>query len=48
MILPKRGEVWLAEFGLAAKVRPVRIFSVPFADQLLRVELTFARSLRIH
>ena|SRR5688572_23069009 len=28
----KRGEVWLADLGLAAKVRPVLVISVPFTD----------------
>ena len=32
MANPKRGEVWLADLGLAAKVRPVLVVSVPFAD----------------
>ena len=29
---PKRGEVWLCDCGMVEKVRPVLIFSVPFAD----------------
>jgi hypothetical protein len=29
---PERGEVWLADLGLAAKVRPVLVVSVPFGD----------------
>jgi mRNA interferase MazF len=29
---PQRGEVWLADLGLAAKVRPALIISVPFKD----------------
>ena len=29
---PKRGEVWLADLGLAAKVRPALVVSVPYAD----------------
>lgn len=33
MGLPERGEVWLADLGLAAKVRPVLVVSVPFADR---------------
>ncbi len=33
MNLPTRGEVWLCDLGMAAKVRPVLIFSVPFGDQ---------------
>ncbi len=28
MNLPERGEVWLADLGLAAKVRPVLVVSV--------------------
>jgi len=32
MNLPERGEVWLADLGVAAKVRPVLIVSVPHAD----------------
>ena len=32
MVIVKRGEVWLADLGLAAKVRPVLILSVPFSD----------------
>jgi mRNA interferase MazF len=31
--IPKRGEVWLADLGMAAKVRPVLILSVPFSDE---------------
>lgn len=29
---PKRGEIWLCDCGMVEKVRPVLIFSVPFAD----------------
>ena len=32
MSLPERGEVWLADLGFAAKVRPVLVVSVPYAD----------------
>jgi len=28
---PRRGEVWLFDCGMVEKVRPVLIFSVPFA-----------------
>lgn len=28
----KRGEVWLADLGLVAKVRPVLVLSVPFGE----------------
>ena len=30
---PKRGEVWLADLGIAAKVRPVLVISAPFSDK---------------
>jgi mRNA interferase MazF len=30
---PKRGEVWLFDCGMAEKVRPVLILSVPFGEQ---------------
>ena len=33
MALPERGEVWLADLGFAAKVRPVLVVSVPYADR---------------
>lgn len=32
MSMPKRGEIWLADLGLAAKTRPVLVLSVPFSD----------------
>ena len=32
MNLPQRGEVWLADLGMTAKVRPVLVLSMPFAD----------------
>jgi len=32
MPVAKRAEVWLADLGLAAKVRPVLILSVPYSD----------------
>lgn len=32
MIRPRRGEVWLADCGLVAKIRPVLVISVDFAD----------------
>ena len=28
-----RGDVWQADLGMAAKVRPVLVFSVPFGDK---------------
>src|SRR2546422_1815586 len=28
-----RGDVWLADLGMAAKVRPVLVLSVPFGDK---------------
>ncbi len=30
---PERGEVWLADLGFAAKVRPVLVVSVPYGDR---------------
>lgn len=33
MKMPSRGEVWLCDLGMAAKIRPVVIVSVPFGDQ---------------
>jgi len=30
---PERGEVWLADLGFAAKVRPVLVVSVPYTDR---------------
>jgi mRNA interferase MazF len=29
---PRRGEVWLFDYGMVAKVRPVLVLSVPFTD----------------
>ena len=33
MVHPKRGEVWLVDLGLAAKVRPCLVLSIPFEDE---------------
>jgi mRNA interferase MazF len=33
MNLPSRGEIWLCDLGMVAKVRPALILSVPFGDQ---------------
>ena len=32
MTLPQRGEVWLADLGMTAKVRPVLVISVRFGE----------------
>ncbi|HTZ97191.1 MAG TPA: type II toxin-antitoxin system PemK/MazF family toxin [Terriglobales bacterium] len=32
MVTPRRGEVWLVDFGLAGKTRPALVVSVPFGD----------------
>src|ERR1051325_7127571 len=32
MNLPMRGEIWLCDLGMIAKVRPVLVLSVPFAE----------------
>lgn len=29
---PKRGEIWMFDCGMAEKVRPVMVLSIPFAD----------------
>ena len=29
---PKRGEVWLVDLGLAAKIRPCLVLSIPFQE----------------
>ena len=33
MTVPRRGEVWLVDLGLAAKIRPCLVLSVPVADE---------------
>jgi mRNA interferase MazF len=33
MPIPRRGEVWLIDFGFAGKTRPALILSVAFGDQ---------------
>ena len=33
MPTPERGEIWLADLGLAAKTRPVLVLSVSFSDR---------------
>ena len=30
---PKRGEAWLIDLGLAAKVRPCLVLSIPYQDE---------------
>jgi mRNA interferase MazF len=32
MIIPARGEVWLADFGDAGKIRPALVLSIPIDD----------------
>ncbi|MGD0124721.1 MAG: type II toxin-antitoxin system PemK/MazF family toxin [Terriglobia bacterium] len=32
MATPRRGEVWLIDFGFAGKTRPALVVSVPFGD----------------
>lgn len=41
MQLPERGEVWLVDLGMAAKVRPALVISVP-ADDTDRALVTLA------
>lgn len=33
MTTPNRGEVWLVDLGIAAKVRPCAVLSIPYADE---------------
>ena len=33
MSAPRRGEVWLVDLGLAAKIRPCLVLGVPSADE---------------
>ncbi len=33
MTRPERGEVWMVDLGLAAKVRPCLVLSIPIADE---------------
>jgi mRNA interferase MazF len=32
MNVPRRGEVWLADLGMIAKVRPVLVLNIPFGE----------------
>lgn len=45
---PERGEVWLVDLGLAAKVRPALVLSVPIAetDRALVTLVSHTTSLR--
>lgn len=33
MNLPSRGEIWLCDFGMAAKVRPALVLSIAFGER---------------
>ena len=33
MAIPRRGEVWLIDFGMAGKTRPALVVSTAYADQ---------------
>lgn len=33
MRVPRRGEVWLVDLGLGAKIRPCLVFGVPADDE---------------
>ena len=48
MPTPKRGEVWLVDLGLAAKVRPALVLSIPAgeADRALVTLVPHTTSLR--
>lgn len=45
MASPQRGEVWLVDLGMAAKVRPAVVISVP-ADDVDRALVTLFRTRR--
>jgi mRNA interferase MazF len=32
MAVPERGEIWQVDFGIAQKVRPALVVSIPFGD----------------
>src|SRR5437773_2487875 len=32
LAVPERGEVWQVDFGVAQKVRPALVISIPYAD----------------
>jgi mRNA interferase MazF len=44
MKAPQRGEVWLVDLGMAAKVRPAVVISVP-ADESDRAPVTLIEGL---
>ncbi len=46
--MPQRGEVWLVDFGMAAKVRPALIMSIPCTDEdrLLMTVVSHTTALR--
>lgn len=48
MIFPQRGEVWLVDLGMVAKVRPALVISVPAseADRALATLVPHATSVR--
>jgi len=33
MVIPRRGEVWLVDFGMVGKTRPALVVSIAFSDQ---------------
>ena len=44
MSTPNRGEVWMVDLGLAAKVRPCLVLSVPALDQDRSLATVFAHT----
>ncbi|MFN2507556.1 MAG: type II toxin-antitoxin system PemK/MazF family toxin [Chthoniobacterales bacterium] len=46
--MPKRGEVWLVDLGLAQKTRPAVVLNVPFedADRVLLTVVSHTTALR--
>src|SRR5439155_22838376 len=47
MTSPRRGEVWLVDLGMAAKVRPALVISIP-AEDTDRALVTLVRTPRVH
>jgi mRNA interferase MazF len=44
----QRGEVWLVDLGLAAKVRPCLVLSVPVAEQDRALIMVVAHTPQVH
>jgi mRNA interferase MazF len=47
MTSPRRGEVWLVDLGMAAKVRPALVISIPVKTSIVLLSRSF-RTPRVH